>query len=111
MGWTPEGRLLIASGVLSTLPNARLFTLDLATGARAPVPLAQASDGAYDRAGGTLAFTRFAFQGSHTKRYKGGTAQSLWTLPAGGAEAAPLTADYPGTSKTPMWWQGRIYFA
>jgi len=110
VGWTPDGRLLITSGVLSTLPGTRLFTLDLATGARVPVPLAQASDGAYDRAGGTLAFTRFAFQGSHTKRYKGGTAQSLWKLPAGGAEAAPLTGDYPGTSKTPMWWQGRIYF-
>ncbi|MHC4717835.1 MAG: S41 family peptidase, partial [Planctomycetota bacterium] len=25
--------------------------------------------------------------------------------------ATPLTADYPGTSKRPMWWQGRVYFA
>ncbi|HEX4561406.1 MAG TPA: hypothetical protein VH113_06190, partial [Gemmatimonadales bacterium] len=110
-GWTPDGKLLLSSGVLSTLPDARLFTLDLATGARSPVPLAQASNGAYDRAGGTLFFTRFDFQGSHTKRYKGGTAQNLWKLPPAAAEATPLTTDYPGTSKTPMWWQGRVYFA
>lgn len=111
VGWTPDGKLLIASGVLSTLPDLRLFTLDLATGVRTPLPLAQAADGAFDRAGGTLVFTRFAFQGSHTKRYKGGTAQNLWKLAAGAPEAVPLTADYPGTSKAPMWWQGRIYFA
>ncbi|HTY05636.1 MAG TPA: S41 family peptidase [Gemmatimonadales bacterium] len=111
VGWTPDGKLLFASGVWSGLPNARLYTLDLATGTRAPIPLAQASDGSYDRAGGTLYFTRFSFQGSHTKRYKGGTAQNLWRLAAGGNEATPLTADYAGTSKTPMWWQGRVYFA
>jgi len=111
VGWTPDGKLLLTSGAWSTLPEARLYTLDLATGVRAPVPLAQAADGAYDRAGGTLYFTRFAFQGSHTKRYRGGTAQNLWKLPAGAAEATPLTADYPGTSKTPMWWRGRVYFA
>ncbi|HYK10847.1 MAG TPA: S41 family peptidase, partial [Gemmatimonadales bacterium] len=112
VGWTPDGKLLMSTGVMSTLPDTRLFTLDLATGTRTPVPLGQASDGSYDRAGGggTLFFTRFPFQGSHTKRYKGGTAQNLWKLPPGAAEATPLTADYAGTSKTPMWWDGRVYF-
>src|SRR5690348_17967557 len=38
------------------------------------------------------------------------TAQNLWKLPTGATEATPLTADFPGTSKTPMWWQSRIYF-
>ena len=74
------------------------------------VPLAQAADGAYDDAGKTLFFTRLPFQGSHTKRYKGGTAQNLWKYTDGDAEAVPLTADFAGTSKNPMWWQGRVYF-
>jgi tricorn protease len=26
-------------------------------------------------------------------------------------EAVPLTADYPGTSRSPFWWNSRIYFA
>ncbi|HEY7211734.1 MAG TPA: S41 family peptidase, partial [Bryobacteraceae bacterium] len=42
-------------------------------------------------------------------RYSGGTAQSLWKY-APGSEAVPLTADYSGTSKNAMCWQGRIYF-
>ncbi|OGD21711.1 MAG: hypothetical protein A2Y70_03645, partial [Candidatus Aminicenantes bacterium RBG_13_64_14] len=43
-------------------------------------------------------------------RYKGGTAQNLWIFALGGEEAAPLTADYAGTSKNPMAWQDRVYF-
>ncbi|HEY6808383.1 MAG TPA: PDZ domain-containing protein, partial [Gemmatimonadales bacterium] len=110
-GWTPDGKVLYATRARSTLPNTQLFTIDPASGARAPVPLSQASDGSFDPQSGTLYFTRTAFQGSHTKRYQGGTAQHIWKFPRGAAEAAPLTADFPGTSKTPMWWQGRIYFA
>src|SRR5262249_24690117 len=54
---------------------------------------------------------RLPFQGSHTKRYRGGTAQNLWRFAEGDPEATLLTADYPGTSKQPQWWQGRVYFA
>ncbi|HEX7118290.1 MAG TPA: S41 family peptidase [Longimicrobiales bacterium] len=99
------------------------------------LPLAQAADGAYDAAGHTLYFTRLPFQGSHARGYRGGTAQQIWKFAAGtgaaeptagaatrdaagGAakaaparDAVPLTADYPGTSKEPMPWNGRVYFA
>ncbi len=109
-GWTPDGKLLYATEALSTLPQQQLVALDLSRGARTVLPLAQASDGCYDAAGGTLFFTRLPFQGSHTKRYRGGMAQNLWKLAPGDAEATPLTSEYPGTSKEPMWWQGRVYF-
>ena len=84
--------------------------MDPKTGIRTLVPLAQASDGTYDQSGRTLYFTRLAFQGSYTKRYQGGTAQNLWRFANGDTEATALTADYKGTSKTPMLWKGRIYF-
>ncbi len=111
VGWRPDGQLLATTERYSTLPDAQLVTLDLATGVRTRVPLAQASDGCYTASGGTLFFTRQEFQGSHTKRYRGGTAQNLWRLSEGAPEAVPLTADYPGTSKTPMCGDGRVYFA
>jgi tricorn protease len=111
VGWTPEGKILYATDRYSTLPNTQLVTLDPRTNARALVPLAQASDGTYDPSGRTLFFTRLPFQGSHTKRYKGGSVQNLWKLASGVSEATPLTAEYPGTSKAPMWWNGRVYFA
>jgi tricorn protease len=110
-GWTPDGKVLYATRRYSTLPDTQLVEVDPATARRRTVPLSQASDGSYTPDGKTLFFTRHAFQGSHTKRYRGGTAQNIWKLTEGAAEAVPLTADYPGTSKTPMWWKGRVYFA
>ena len=110
VGWTSEGRILYATAGSSTLPSTQLAMLDPRSGRRELVPLAEASDGSFDASGRVLYFTRYAFQGSHTRRYQGGTAQNIWRYTAGSAEAVPLTGDYAGTSKTPMWWNGRIYF-
>src|SRR5207249_12055453 len=111
VGWTPDGRILYVTPAAATLPTAQLVTVDTRTNRRELVPVADASDGSYDSTGKTLYFTRYFAQGSHTKRYKGGTAQSIWKYATGAAEAVPLTADFTGTSKTPMWSNGRIYFA
>ncbi len=108
--WTPQGRILYSTKAYSTLPNDQLISLDPTTGEEAPLPLAQASDGVFEDTGKQLFFTRLPFQGSSTKRYKGGTAQTLWRYDEGGEEAAPLTANFAGTSKNPLWWQGRVYF-
>ncbi|MBN1162998.1 MAG: PD40 domain-containing protein [Candidatus Krumholzibacteriota bacterium] len=110
VGWTPEGKLIYSTSSYSTLPNTQLVLLDIKNNSRELYPLSQASDGSFDPQGRTLFFTRLAFQGSHTKRYRGGTAQNLWKYAKGSAEAVPLTSDYPGTSKDPMWWEGRLYF-
>ncbi|HSD28706.1 MAG TPA: protease, partial [Vicinamibacteria bacterium] len=110
VGFAPDGALVYATRRYSTLPDAQLVRLDLRTGERTPVPLAQAADGGFAPDGHTLFFTRLAFQGSHTKRYRGGTAQSVWKYAEGAPEAVPLTGDYAGTSKTPMAWAGRVYF-
>jgi tricorn protease len=110
VGWTPDGRVLYRTRRYSTLPNAQLCAIDPKTRAMTLLPLAQASDGAYDETGNTLFFTRLGFQGSATKRYKGGTAQNLWKWAPGMPEAAPLTGDFAGTSRSPMWYRGRVYF-
>lgn len=111
-GWTPDGRILAATDAFSTLPQVQLFTLDLSRPVTAAdrLPLAQASDGCFDDTGRTLFFTRLPFQGSHTKRYKGGTVQKLWRFTAGDAEAAPLSTGHAGTDRSPLWWRGRVCF-
>jgi tricorn protease len=111
VGWSADAKLLYSTRRHATLPNTQLAELDLESREATLVPLSQASDGSVDPASGTLFFTRLPFQGSHTKRYKGGTAQQLWRFAKGDPEAKPLTADYAGTSKTPMFWSGRVYFA
>ncbi len=110
VGWTPDGGILFATRAHSTLPNEQLVRLDPKADSQDLLPLAQASEGAYDDAGKTLFFTRLPFQGSSTKRYQGGTVQNLWRFTTGAPEAEPLTADFKGTSKNAMWWQGRVYF-
>lgn len=106
--WTKEGQLMVSTAYYSSLPGKQLALIDPQTLEYSRIPLAQADEGVYDE-NGNLYFTRLAFQGSHTKRYKGGTAQNLWKFD-GKNEAVPLTADYAGTSKNPMFYRGRLYF-
>ncbi|MFO0826984.1 MAG: S41 family peptidase [Phycisphaerales bacterium] len=118
VGWEKDGTLLYASDAETARRSARLFKHDLKTDTRTLVPLAQCADGAFVDPS-TLVFTRLEFQGSHTDRYQGGTAQQLWrfAVPKAGErgdEAVPLTRDYAGTSKAPMvdlaGGDGRVYF-
>lgn len=109
IAWLSDGKILYTARNESALDDNQLFKLDPVTLANEIIPLAQAADGAYDSQG-TLYFTRFAFQGSHTKRYKGGTAQNIWRF-VGNAPSACITCDYTGTSREAMFYKDRIYFA
>ncbi|MEW6413168.1 MAG: S41 family peptidase [Candidatus Zixiibacteriota bacterium] len=109
-GWSPSGKVLCVTLNYSTLPNRQLIEVDIATRQHELIPLSQAAQGCYDDSEQTLYFTRLPFQGSYVKRYKGGTAQNLWKFSADQPEAIALTADYPGTSANPMWYEGRLYF-
>ncbi len=109
-GFTPDGRVLYSTRHFSTLPDEQLVAVDPADGRHQRLPLAQASHGAM-APDGSLFFTRLAFQGSHTKRYRGGTVENLWRFRPGDAEAVPLSGDFEGTSRSPMLWQDRLYFA
>jgi len=108
VGWTPDGKILFATRRYSTLPDTQLAIVDVENRVER-VPLSQASQGCFDKTGANFFFTRQQFQGSYAKRYQGGTAQNLWKYSAG-HEAVLLTADYLGTSKDAMWWNGRVYF-
>jgi tricorn protease len=107
-GWTPDGRILVRTYRYSTLPDAKLVAID-ANGHGEIVPLSQAAQGSYTPDGHSLFFTRLDWQGSSTKRYKGGTAENIWRYDSG-SEAVQLTGDYAGTSRNPMFWDGRVYF-
>jgi tricorn protease len=109
-GWTPDGRVLYRTTTFSTLPNSQLASIDPKTGELRVLPLAEAAEGVFEPAGKTLFFTRMPKQSSSTKRYQGGWVENLWKFTTGESEAVPLATDFHGTSRTPMWWQGRVYF-
>ncbi|MBN9693810.1 MAG: PD40 domain-containing protein [Verrucomicrobia bacterium] len=108
--WTPDQQILFRTTKHSTLPNSQLVRLNPQTGVRELLPLAQAAEGVMADDNQTLFFTRLPKQSSSTKRYQGGWIENLWRFPLNGPEAVPLTTDFQGTSRNPMWWQGRIYF-
>ena len=108
VGWTPDGRLIVSTPRYATLPDPSLVLIG-SHGEREPLPLATGSEAAYSADGRTLFFTRLAYQGSRTKRYKGGFIQHIWRWDGHG-EASPLTADFAGTSHDPMFFNGRVYF-
>ncbi len=110
VGWTPDGRLLYSYGRNWDLPDRRMAALKLEAMSVEWLPLSQASRGAFDASGRTLFFTRLPFHGGNVKRYRGGTAETLWKYTFDETEATPLTADFTGTSRAPMWWDGRVYF-
>ena len=109
LGWVDSENILFHTLYFSTLPNRQLATVHTKNLKVSLIPLSQASEGCYG-ADGTLYFTRLPFQGSHTKRYKGGSVETLWKFPLAAKEAIPLTEDYPGTSKNPIFYKNRIYF-
>jgi len=106
--WTSDGAILYSTYSRSTNPEAQLIKINPVNRKAEVVPLSQADQGTFIPTG-ELFFTRLRDQGSHTKRYKGGSAQNIWKFD-GKSEAVPMTADYPGTSKDPMYYNGRIYF-
>ncbi|MBB74610.1 MAG: protease [Planctomycetaceae bacterium] len=111
VGWTPDGRVVYSTRHYATLPNTQLVLIHPQTRDIERVPLHQASDASWTADGTTLFFTRLSKQSSSTKRYRGGTAETLWKFTRGTPEALPLTANYTGTSRDPMLWQNRLYFA
>jgi tricorn protease len=110
-GWAPENRVLYATEWFSTLPDRQLATVDPKNGEKRVLPLAQANQATFQPESGVMFFTRLAKQGSSTKRYQGGWVENLWRFAEGEPEAKPLTSDFKGTSRNPMWWEDRIYFA
>ncbi|MEY4374953.1 MAG: Tricorn protease, partial [Candidatus Eisenbacteria bacterium] len=107
-GWTPEGEVLFTTRRESGFPSGRLCAIDPVTLARRTLPLAQASEGA--SIGGAFVFTRQEPNISNTRRYRGGTVQQLWVWDGGAREARPLFAGDSTVSRTPMPWQGRVFF-
>jgi tricorn protease len=91
-GFTARGEVLYTS--LNGRPGAHLAALDVQTGQRRQLPVAQASDGALSADGRTLYFTRSGLRSDNARQYRGGAIARLWSLDlTGEAEARPLVAE------------------
>jgi tricorn protease len=107
VGWTPDGQVLVSTRATSELPVSRVLAVPRTGGPGTPLPLAEAANAAVAE-DGSVWFTRYPFQGSWTRNYRGGTAQDVWLRRAGAAEATPFTT-WEGTDRDPVLEGGRVY--
>lgn len=76
-GWSSGTGVLFTTRAYSDLPDERIASIDVRTGANTVHQVSQACDGVVEQRTGCLFFTRVR-QNSKTKRYMGGTAEKLW---------------------------------
>ena len=108
VGWKSAGELIYATRYFARRDPFQLAIHNISDHSSSPIPLEQASDGHFVK--DTLFFTRLPRQSSHAKRYTGGLIEKLWKFKAGDKQATQLTADFEGTSRSPMIWKNRLYF-
>jgi tricorn protease len=110
MGWTPDGRVLFASGGYAAFPKwTRLLTVGATGGLPEPLPLPYGTNGAIHADGRLLAFTPHSHDGRTWKRYRGGMATDIWLFDLQDRSARRVTG-WEGTDSQPMWHGDVLYY-
>lgn len=114
-GWTPDGKVLFSSPRTAIGPLSQLFTVPVAGGLPAAVPLPKAEQGSYSPDGSRLAYVPFwngrAEPGGSMawKQYRGGLASPIWIARTSDS-AVELLPRTDSNDSDPMWIGDRIYF-
>ena len=111
VGWRPDGRSVVVTSNWR-LPFARSFQLwELPTGGAPPraLPVGPARAISYQPDGPGVVIGRNSGDPARWKRYRGGTAGTLWVDRNGDGAFAPLIK-LAGNLASPMWLGRRIYF-
>jgi tricorn protease len=108
--WTPDGKSVIfRSGRNEPHGNFELFTVPAGGGDAEEMPLGWASRIDIEADTGRWAFNRTQRDTRTWKRYRGGTATTIWVGNPKKADFKEITA-FEGMNAFPMWHGGRIYF-
>jgi len=113
IGWMPDGKRIVfrshAGNDTTSGFEWHLFTVPVDGGEPEPIPLGWAGRLAIDPASKRWAFNRSSVEFRTWKRYRGGTAPTIWV-------GDPARGDFKEVAKTqgaeafPMWSGGRIFF-
>jgi tricorn protease len=111
--WTPDGKRLIFRSRLGNDTTSgfewHLFTVATDGGEPEMMPLGWAGRVAIDPASRRWAFNRSSIEFRTWKRYRGGTAPSIWVGDPDKGDFKEVTRT-PGAAAFPMWSGGRIFF-
>ncbi|MFH1469212.1 MAG: hypothetical protein ABIO70_32790 [Pseudomonadota bacterium] len=111
LGWWPGGEKVLFRSRRGC-PHGRsnyLYTVSVADGTVAELPLGWAANLSVDPAHGLLALDRISREHRTWKRYRGGMAQDLWVGSMDMSDFEQVTT-FEGTDAFPMWHGGRLFF-
>jgi tricorn protease len=110
LGWTPDGkRILFRSQRRDPHGSWEIFQVSAQGGDAEVLPLGWAARLDIDPKSGRWAFNRKSRETRTWKRYRGGTAPSIWVGDPDRADYEKVT-EFNGNDTFPMWHDGRIYF-
>lgn len=112
-GWTAAGDVLYASQNVSGATPRVLRTVNPDTLDETELPLDGAINGSFAGDGKTLFFSRYGMEMNrdNAKLYRGGGMAQLWKFDTSRErEATRLAADFGAPIRSPLWYDGRIYF-
>ncbi len=110
VGWTPDGkRVVFRSTRLSSVPVPRLFTVGLAGGFPAELPLPTGTEASFSAAGDRLAYVPTAQWQRAWKRYRGGQTTPVWLVDLADLKVEKIPRDNSNDSQ-PMWVGDKVYF-
>jgi len=109
--WTPDskGVVFLSRRMAFNSWFGRLFTVPVAGGLPAPLPLDRGGMMTYSPDGKSIAYNRIFRNFRTWKRYDGGLAQDVYTYAFATKKLTRITT-WKGTDTDPMWWGTKIYF-
>lgn len=110
VGWTPDGRnVLFSSRRLSNTDSSRLFTVPLAGGLPAALPLSMAENGSYSPDGSQLAYSPVFQWQPDWQHYRGGQTTPIWIARLSDSSVVKIPREN-SNDKNPMWVGETVYF-
>ncbi|WP_338848612.1 S41 family peptidase [Massilia sp. W12] len=112
LGWSARGEVLYSTQYANgPTGQSVLKAVDIASGALRTLPLLDVTEASLSADGKQIFFTRFGLRNDNARLYRGGAQQQIWRFALDGSmPEAQKISDGRANERSPMWWQGQIYF-